>query len=258
MQSYEKDSLRPIAGRYRRPRRQINVAGRIERHGGALHADGIGGQQIAGPGERRIDDQRLGAAIAPQHEADLASAQLVAAGNLAAPGVRFLIDDGTVLAELAASGRDHQVARIIHAQTPGAFHAQADAARIGSASQLEIIFQAPILHVVNHVDARIQLGVANAGIGGDVLEPARGPIALDVVHDAGQSVFALAVRAVACGSENHRDAGFTRNPFGAAGAQGQGSTGSVHDEFRRSGFLAAIRLKGDRQAGGRRQGGTQQ
>ena len=57
------------------------------------------------------------------------------AGHGVALPIDLLIDDGAVLAQFPARGRDHKVARVVHSQPLGALGAQADAAGVGAARE---------------------------------------------------------------------------------------------------------------------------
>jgi len=175
----------------------------------------------------------------------------------AALAIRFLIDDGTVLAELAA--RSRSLGRPHHPRAPSALPRAGGCGWDRRHEPATRHIPDAHVHVVNHVDARIELPVTDARVSGMFLKPSRGLIAYEIVDHAGQRFFALALHVAAGRSGKPRlHAPGARSIRRGPRANVNAGAGGVHDEFRRSGLLAAVWLKSDRQACGRRQGRTQE
>ena len=81
---------------------------------------------------------------------------------------------------------EHEIALHIDFHFVGAREAKRDGAEVGARTHDEVVFQLPLITVVDEVDTGIDLAVTDLRVGGDVDPPLRGIVADEVVGLAGQ------------------------------------------------------------------------
>ena len=206
---------------------------------------GAGAPEVGGELHDRVDDERAGAVIAGQGDLDEVSARdAVVACDFDA----ILEDARTLLAEFAPSGGENQVA-IARFQAVDSVEGDVDAGRIGPGVDVEIIFDIAGIGAIDHVDAGVDVAVADTGEVGDAGEPTAGIAAHIVVGVAFQRLFALGSGAGACAFEAHfheLDGGGSLPCEGdARGSEEHGGSGAVaHYPLNGLAHLAGVGFEG--------------
>ena len=131
---------------------------------------GVGPGQIGGVAEYRIDDQRLRMVIAAKPESDLVPGRGERSFDVDLLGSIQLVDCRFLETRRTVRRVQSQIAPIIDAGA-GAFDPPGDAADIGSGSDHKVVFQLTLITVKDKVHARVDLRIADLGIGGDAGAP---------------------------------------------------------------------------------------
>jgi len=168
-------------------RKQHGVAGQGLRSAGTreMLRGGVAGHQnvakwVEGHGDRRrlparadcVVEQNLGIdrqiavrIVRANEKAYVARAlQPIGNGHLAAAAAQHLIRVGARLANGGDAGLDQQIAAFIDPHVPRAFESQVDGQRIVPGGNVKVIFQAPLVAVVDEVDAGVDAAHSNASI----------------------------------------------------------------------------------------------
>src|SRR5438309_1300505 len=122
-------------------------------------------------------------------------ADAISASDLVPRPVYLLEHPRLVPAHFSAAHTKSQVATFVHLDFIGTFNRELDAARIGSRRDNEIVFELPVVAVIDQIDARIDLTVPYCGKGGNIRAPKRRIVADEIIELAGQ-LFAAADRGV--------------------------------------------------------------
>jgi hypothetical protein len=135
----------------------------------------------------------------------------VATGDLPARAVGFLIDERPVLAEFAARRLEQEVSALFFdADLLRAAEGEADGVGVCAGRDVEVVFEPPLVAVVDEFDARIDLLITHAREVRDVRPPLRRVGADEVVAPARQLAFRPDARRLVRPHERHPQHGRLR------------------------------------------------
>ena len=139
--------------------------------------------EVSGVGEHRIDDERPGRVVSGEPKADpLRAFAHVAPGDILPDAVDLLIDDGLVLAYVAAFRVQHEIAFSADLQFVRTFEVERDLLRVRTRCDDEVVFELALVAVVDEVDAGIDVLVTDLRVGRDIGAPLRRIFADEVVR----------------------------------------------------------------------------
>src|SRR4029077_10095779 len=165
--------------------RHVKVGTVIDRNAGKSLSTGAA--QITRVTEDGINDQHLAAVVGAHLETNFVlSQQDVASVDRQLGGSFALIQPGRFQPDTPTPGLKHQIARgQLHV---AAFEVQLDPIRVGTRGNFEVVLQLTLFAVVDEVDARINIGVANARVLRNVAVPLGRVTAHQVVAVAGKRI----------------------------------------------------------------------
>src|SRR5262245_36068145 len=138
-----------------------------------------------------VNDERMVLVIARDVKTDRVALESIAAGNLRSGTVQFLIDHGSVLANLLAAGREYELPIRIQPNFLHTVEGQRDVSRIRPWVDDKVVLELTLVAAIHQIDARIDVLVLDLLIVDDVSAPLLRIIAEQVVTSGGKFVFAV-------------------------------------------------------------------
>ena len=98
--------------------------------------------------------------------------------------VGFLVNDRTLETEFTAAGLQNQIAFSVRFDLAGTFDFELNQSRIGSRGDREVVLQLLMVSVVDQINSRIQILVADSPVGWYFRMPIRRIVADEIIHSA--------------------------------------------------------------------------
>jgi hypothetical protein len=145
----------------------IRIAIAVQRDASAIIV--VGASKEGGVGQNRINHQGLTLVVFAHFESDLMSAAThVMAGDGLPRSVRLLIYRRFAHPDLGVPSSQDQVSITVDPDCTGAFKSHSNSVGVGVRSDFKIVFEVPLIAVVNKIHPGIQISILNPAIGGYV------------------------------------------------------------------------------------------
>ncbi len=161
-----------------------------------IHGDAIGGIQAGAAVIRRVAQHRInheGQAVIVRRDFKphrLRVGQPIAARDFLTNALNILIDQGLGLPNLIRTQAQNQVALWVQGHLVRTSESNGDHGRVHAGTNHKIVFQVLLVAVVDQTDARIKVRHAHARKRRHARPPAGRVVAEQIIHAAGQFVFA--------------------------------------------------------------------